>query len=274
MRFTGCQGKRSQPIMTKEIKLLKIQATFNNNMTRLHVRLSFIGVTLIGLYSTVSVLMLYLIWYSNQPEDIIETTLAHAVSKGMLSPCNCTLDFVDDAVGLELPNVKIIKNESMQSQTEGRLEWTTSKQLAMDGVLIGDIYLANQSSGALVDLNAIKVVDDQPLGLEITGGSEPDIVRAEIVNPVNASMNKTGLRLVDIVIDKKLMDYTISYYNKSLGVTSLEENSFNVRVPRQGDYVLILSLIYKPYISTDTASNISHIGDLTAIYKALLSVTS
>ena len=244
-------------------------------MTRDHVRLSFVGVTLIGLYSTVSVLILYLIWYPNQPDDIIETILAHAVSKGMLSPCNCTLDFLDDAVGFELPNVKIIKNESMQSQTEGRLEWTASKQLAMDGVLVGDIYLANQSSGALVDLNTIKVVDDQPLGIEITGGSEPDIVRAEIVNPVAASMNNTGLSLGDIVIEKKLMDYTLSYHNKSLDVTALEGNSFNVRVPRQGDYVLILSLIYKNNSSNnDTANNISHIGDLTAIYKALLSVTT
>jgi hypothetical protein len=273
MRFNGCQDKRSQHIMTKEIKLLKIQATFNNNMTRHHVHLSFVGVTLIGLYSIVSVFILYLIWYPNQPEDIIETTLAHAVSKGMLSPCNCTLDFVDDAVGFELPNVKIIKNESMQSQTEGRLEWTASKQLAMDGVLVGDIYLANQSSSALVDMNAIRVVDNQALGIEITGGTEPDIVRAEIVNPLDASMNITGLSLGDIVIDKKLMDYTISYYNKSLDVTSLEENSFNVRVARQGDYVLLLSLIYKNNSgNNDTASNISHIGDLTAIYKALLSV--
>ena len=123
--------------------------------------------------------------------------MAHAVSKGKLDPCNCTLDFVDDAVGFELPNVKIIKNESMQSQTEERLEWTASKQLAMDGVLVGvgDIYLANQSSGALVDLNAIRVVDNQALGIEITGGSEPDIVRAEIVNPVEASMSNTGLSL-------------------------------------------------------------------------------
>jgi len=243
-------------------------------MTRHHVRLSFVGVIFIGLSTIVSVLVFYLIWYHNQPEDIIETTLAHAVSKGRF-PCNCTLDFVEDAVGFELPNVKIIKNESMQSQTEGRLEWTTSKQLAMDGVLVGDVYFANQSSGALVDLNTIRVVDNQLLGLEITGGSEPDILRAEIVNPVVESVNNTGLSLGDIVIDKKLLDFTISY-NKSLDVTSLEENSFNIRVPRQGDYVLILSLIYKNNSSNNnyTASNISQIGDITAIYKTLLSVAT
>ena len=86
-------------------------------------------------------------------------------------------------------------------------------------------------------------------------------------------MNNTGLSLGDIVIDKKLMDYTISYYNKSLDEKSLEVNSFNVRVGKQGDYVLILSLIYKHNNSyNDTAGNISNNGDLTAIYKALLSV--
>ena len=161
----------------------------------------------------------------------------------------------------------------MQSQTEGRLEWTASKQLAMDGVLVDDIYLANQSSSALVDMNDIRVVDNQPLGIEITGGTQPDLVRAEIVNPVDAFMNNTGLGLGDIVIDKRLMDDTISYYNKSLDETSLEGNSFNVRVGKQGDYVLILSLIYKQNNSyNDTAGNISNNGDLTAIYKAVLSV--
>ena len=56
-------------------------------------------------------------------------------------------------------------------------------------------------------------------------------------------------------------------------MTSLEENSFNVRVARQGDYVLILSLQYKNNTgNNDTASNISQIDDLAAIYKALLSV--
>jgi hypothetical protein len=74
-------------------------------------------------------------------------------------------------------------------------------------------------------LNAIRVVDNQPLGIEITCESEPDIVRAEILSAVAASLNNTGHSLGDIVIDKKIMDHAISYYKKSLDVTSLEENS-------------------------------------------------
>jgi hypothetical protein len=73
-------------------------------------------------------------------------------------------------------------------------------------------------------LNAIRVVDNQALGIEITCESEPDIVRAEIVSAVAASLNNTGHRLGDIVIDKKIMDRAISCYLKSLDVASLEEN--------------------------------------------------
>jgi hypothetical protein len=69
-------------------------------MTIYRVRLSLVGVTFIGLYSIVSVSILHLIWHPSQPEDIIGTTLVHAVSKGNLSPCNWTLDFVDDPVEL------------------------------------------------------------------------------------------------------------------------------------------------------------------------------
>jgi hypothetical protein len=71
----------------------------------------------------------------------------------------------------------------------------------------------------------LRVVDNQPLGIEITCESEPDIVRAEIVSAVAASLNNTGHSLGDIVTDKKIMDHAISYYKKSLDVTSLEENS-------------------------------------------------
>jgi hypothetical protein len=73
-------------------------------------------------------------------------------------------------------------------------------------------------------LNAIRVVDNQALGIEITCESEPDIVRAEIVSAVAASLNNTGHRLGDIVIDKKIMDRAISCYLKSLDEASLEEN--------------------------------------------------
>jgi hypothetical protein len=216
----------------------------------------------------VLVLLTYFVWHPNYPGSPIEIESAYAVSKGDY-PCNCTLDFVDNVVGFELPNVKIIKSEFMQSRTEGRLEWNESKQLAPDGVLVNDVYLANQSSGALTDLNTIKASNNQLFTIEVSGGSIPDIVKAEVVNLTDASLNNTALTLGGVVIDKKLSEDTFSYNSEP----TLHNNSFYVRVPKPGDYALMLSLAYQEDAVHNVAmSNSSQGGDLTAIYKVVLSV--
>jgi hypothetical protein len=222
----------------------------------------------IQLHMIVLVLLTYFVWHPNYPGSPIEIESAYAVSKGDY-PCNCTLDFVDNVVGFELPNVKIIKSEFMQSRTEGRLEWNESKQLAPDGVLVNDVYLANQSSGALTDLNTIKASNNQLFTIEVSGGSIPDIVKAEVVNLTDASLNNTALTLGGVVIDKKLSEDTFSYSSEP----TLHNNSFYVRVPKPGDYALMLSLAYQEDAVNNVAmSNSSQGGDLTAIYKVVLSV--
>jgi hypothetical protein len=214
--------------------------------------------------------------FTNEHQDISKIKLAYSVSKGQ-SSCNCTLDFIDNTNRFELPNVKIIKNESMQSQTEGTLVWTESKQLARDGAIVGDIYLANQSAGALVDLNTIKVEQNQLLGLEITGGTLPDIVRSEIVNPITP-MNGTGLKIGDIKIGKKISESTI-VFNKLMNEPSLNQNSFRVQVPPEGgDMVLIVSLLYNSNDmnsnnTTSTGIDITKSSPLiTGIYKSVLTM--
>jgi hypothetical protein len=219
----------------------------------------------------VPILLSYSVWHPSYPGIPIETEAAYAVSRSDY-PCNCTIDFTDDTVGFELPNVKIIKGEFMLSQTEGRLEWNESKQLAMDGVLVDDIYLANQSSGALIDLNTIRATNNQLFTIEVSGGSLPNIVKAEIVNLTDTSLNQSTLNLGGIVIDKKFSENTISY-NKSASGSTLHDNSFYIRVPKSGDYVLILSLVYQDAGGNNvTMSNLSQVGGLTALYKAVLSV--
>ncbi len=202
--------------------------------------------------------------------DTSELKPIYAVSKGE-SLCNCTLDLIDDAIGFELPNVKITKSESMQSRTEGTLEWTESKQLAMDGVIVGDIYLANQSAGALLDLNTIRIGPNQLLGLEVTGGTLPDIVTAEVVDSSTA-MNGTGHTLGDIQIDKKTSETTLMF-NKS------DQNNFRIQVlPQRGDVVLLISLVYNMSTNDKIAENItsrpamSDTQSLTGIYKTILSI--
>ena len=255
---------------TKEHILSRFEAKFEDSMIWGSCPLAIAGMGFIAL----SVMLLapsYFNWYIYHPGGVEERMIAHAVTKGKL-PCNCTLDFLDGTVGIELPNVKIIKNESMLSQTEGRLEWNESRQLALDGELVGDVYLANQSSGALIDLNTINVKDNQLLRLEVTGGSQPDIIRAELLNLKSSTLNDTGLSLGDVIIDSKLSDYVISYNNNLVEPTS-EENSFRVHIPSKGEYVLILYLTYQEDGMTNPTNNSATTnGDLTAIYKTFLSV--
>jgi hypothetical protein len=218
--------------------------------------------------------ILYFSSPTNEQQDIPKIKLAYSVSKGP-SSCNCTLDFLDNTSGFQMPKVKIIKKETMQSQTEGTLVWTESKQLATDGVIVGDIYLANQSAGALVDLNTIIVERNQPLSLEITGGTLPDIVRAEIVNPT-IPMNGTGLKIGDIKIGKKVSESTI-LFNELMNEPMSNQNSFRVQVPPEGgDMVLIVSLLYNSNNmnnNTSTSTALSKSDPLiTGIYKSVLSI--
>jgi hypothetical protein len=231
---------------------------------------------IVRLFPFVIILMTTGILYLSSPTNEDQIKLAYSVSKGQ-STCNCTLDFVDNAIAFQMPKVKIIKNESMQSQTEGTLVWNESKQLATDGAIVGDIYIANQSAGALVDLNTIKVEQHQLLSLEITGGTLPDIVRAEIVNPTTP-MNGTGLTIGDIKIDKKISESTI-VFNKLTNEPSSNQNSFRVQVPPEGgDMVLIVSLLYNSNNmnsnnTTSTGIDITSSNPLvTGIYYAVLTM--
>ncbi|CAN5341031.1 hypothetical protein BH18THE2_BH18THE2_12530 [soil metagenome] len=157
----------------------------------------------------------------------------------------------------------------MQSQTEGTLVWTESKELAMDGAIVGDIYLAKQSAGALIDLNAIKVKQNQLLGLEFTGGTQPDIVRAEIVNPTTP-MNCTALKIGDIKVGKKLSESTI-LFNELMDEPISNQNSFRVQVPPEGgDMVLIVSLLYNSNnINNNTSTSIALSKSRTINYRNL-----
>lgn len=217
------------------------------------------------------------------PIDISKIMPVYAISKvGKL--CNCTLDLLDDTTGFELPKVKLVTNNSMQSRTDGRLEWTESKQLALDGMLVGSVYLANQSRSAIVDLNTIRIEPNQLFGLEIAGGSPPDTVRAEILNTLTDT-NDSDLKMGDIQVDKKVSE-SIVLFNHSIREPALDHSNFRFPAQWQGrDAVLLVSLLYNYSESVNNNSsnsspgihNISPTTDseqpsLTAIYEAVLSV--
>jgi hypothetical protein len=197
----------------------------------------------------------------------------HAFSKSKTS-CNCTLDSVDNMAGFELPKVELLQNEN-----EIPLEWTRSKEIGLDGVLVGNTYIANYSAGDFVEQSTIQVGQERLLGLEISDGTSPDIVNVEIVNSTTP-MNTTELRLGEIVIDKKISDSFVMF-DKSLKEPTLEQNSFMVQVPPQGgDFVLILSLLYNYDTNIDINNNESGAApeqtqpssSFIAIYKSIVSV--
>lgn len=191
------------------------------------------------------------------------------------TPCNCTLDSVDTMTGFELPKVELL-----QSQTEIPLEWTESKEIGLDGILVGNTYIANYSAGDLVEHSTTKVGQNRLLGLEITDGTPPDIVSVEVVNSTTL-MNNTDLRLGEIIIDKKISDSYV-LFNKSLKEPTLDQNSFMVQVPPQGgDFVLIMSLLYNYNSNIDINNNnvsgaappqTQSSSSFIAIYKSIVSV--
>ena len=212
--------------------------------------------------------ILYSSIYQNEYQET-QIRTAYGVSKGEI-PCNCILDFADLRSGFELPKVEL-----MQSLTEQPLDWAESKEIGMDGILVGNTYLGNYSAGDLVDLNTVKVSQNQLLGLEITDGTLPDIVRAELINSTT-SMNRIDLKIGEIIIDKKISESNL-LFNKSIKEPTLDQNSFRVQVPPQGgDFVIIVSLLYnKPYTSSTfntTTLTESNPVRLTGIYKGVISV--
>jgi hypothetical protein len=227
---------------------------------------------MIKLFGIIMIVMttgiLYSSIYQNEYQEI-QIRTAYGVSKGEI-PCNCILDIADLRSGFELPKVEL-----MQSPTEQPLDWAESKEIGMDGILVGNTYLGNYSAGDLVDLNTVKVSQNQLLGLEITDGTLPDIMRTEIINSTT-SMNRTDLKIGEIIIDKKISESNL-LFNKSIKEPTLDQNSFRVQVPPQGgDFVIIVSLLYnKPYNSSTfntTTLTESNPVRLTGIYKGVISV--
>ena len=218
------------------------------------------------------ILMLTAYYSLNQLNDYQEGRIevAYGVTKSEF-PCNCTLDSVDRRIGFELPKVDVL-----QSKSELHLEWTESQEMGMDGILVGDTYLGNYSAGDLVDLNIIKVEQNQLLGLEITGGALPDIVSAEILRPTT-NMNRPDLKIGEIVVDKKVSDSFV-FFNNSLNEPTIEQNSFRVETePQGGDFILLVSLLYNYQPSnirngTVSTSQTEPNSNFIAIYKSVLSV--
>ncbi len=122
--------------------------------------------------------------------------------------CNCMIDYTtsghynNNITGITIPGVRLLKNETLLSQTEGHLSWIAIKSTRLMSILTKDVSLGNFSSGtgATVALNTINVSPNESLEIKISGGTIPaaGAVRGEIVKAyVNVNGTLGEIRTFD-----------------------------------------------------------------------------
>jgi hypothetical protein len=185
--------------------------------------------------------------------------------------CNCILDSTSYAsapsknlTGLTIPSVDILKNETVVSATEGSLSWITDKGTELLGVLSDNYFLGNFSrgTGRTVALNMLDTKQNESLGIEVSGGSMPDQMKAEIIQ---ASVDKNGTLAEIKTVGPKIAEVPIAY-DATVEEPTSDKNRLNVNVPAPGDYLLLLELSYN---GTGPISSLSS-KPLTLVYETVL----
>jgi hypothetical protein len=186
--------------------------------------------------------------------------------------CGCILDATNsrDDNGnntrtyLTIPKVKIIKNETLESQTEGHLSWKAVRSLQLGSIITRNFFLGNFSSGTAssVALNTLNVKMNDALGLQITGGNIPTKAKAQIIK---AAVNRNGT-LEDIkTIGKPIIEFPFEF-NNTINNSSSNLNSLSINMSEPGDYLLLISLTY------NSRDQNQETIPLIAVYEAVLTV--
>ncbi|HYT45973.1 MAG TPA: hypothetical protein VEP90_26835, partial [Methylomirabilota bacterium] len=204
--------------------------------------------------------------------------------------CNCIIDYTssghsnNNITGITIPGIKLLKNETYQSQTEGRLSSIAIKSTQLMGIRMKDFSLGNFSSGtgATVALNTINVRPNESLGMKLSGGTIPspggvlgEIVKADV--NVNGTLNQIK------TVGNKTIQFPL-HYNKGIKQPVFGINKFLVNVKEPGYYVLLISLGYNTKINNSNinansaVTNDKFIGNeqtrypLIAVYETVLKV--
>jgi hypothetical protein len=210
---------------------------------------------------------LALAFFASSSSYQIPWVVAQTVPSG---ECNCILDSTSYAsttstnlTGLTIPSVDLLKNETVISATEGSLSWITEKGTELLGVLSEDYFLGNFSrgTGRTVALNMLDIQQNESLGIEISGGSVPDQMKAEIIP---ASVDRNGT-LAEITTVGPRIGQVPVLYDETLEEPTMNKNSLQVNVPAAGDYLLLVELSYDN-------KNQSSSMPLTLIYETVLVV--
>ena len=190
--------------------------------------------------------------------------------------CNCILDSTSYAsapssnlTGLTIPSVDLLKNETVVSATEGNLSWITDKGTELLGVLSDNYFLGNFSrgTGRTVALNMLDTKQNESFGIEVSGGSLPDQMKAEIIQ---ASVDKNGTLAEIKTVGPKIAEVPIAY-DATLKEPTPDKNRLNVNVPNPGDFLLLLELSYNGTGTTSSLSSSSSSSKpLTLVYETVL----
>jgi hypothetical protein len=198
----------------------------------------------------------------------IQSVDAQTVPSG---ECNCVLDSTSYAsvpasnvTGLTIPSVDLLKNETVVSATEGNLSWVTEKGTELLGVLSENYFLGNFSrgTGRTVALNILDIQQNESLGIEVSGGSLPDDMKAEIIQ---ASVDKNGTLAEITTVGPRVAEVPI-LYDETLEEPTTDKNNLKISVPAAGNYLLLVELSY------DDKSPSSSSKPLTLVYETVLVV--
>ena len=182
--------------------------------------------------------------------------------------CGCVLDATNSdnntRTNLTIPKVKIIKNETLDSQTEGHLTWKAVRSLQLVSIITPNFILGNFSSGTAssVALNTLNVKMNDSLGLQITGGTIPTKVNAQIIK---AAVNKNGTLEDTKTIGKEIIEFPLQF-NSTANRFSSNIKSITMNMSEPGDYLLLISLTYSSRDHNREAI------PLLAVYESVLTV--
>ena len=182
--------------------------------------------------------------------------------------CGCVLDATNSGnntrTNLTIPKVKIIKNETLDSQTEGHLSWKAVRSLQLVSIITPNFILGNFSSGTAssVALNTLNIKMNDSLGLQITGGTIPLKVNAQIIK---AAVNKNGTLEDTKTIGKKIIEFPFQF-NSTANRFSSNIKSITMSMSQPGDYLLLISLTYNSRDHNQEAI------PLLAVYESVLTV--
>ena len=214
----------------------------------------------------------------------IQSVNAQTVSSGK---CNCILDSTSYAsvpssnvTGITIPSVDLLKNETVVSATEGNLSWISDKGTELLGVLSDNYFLGNFSrgTGRTVALNTLDIHKNESLGIEVSGGSLPDQMKAEIIQ---ATVDKNGTLAEITTVGPKIAEVPIMY-DATLEEPTMDKNRLNLSVPGAGDYLLLIELSYNnkspslssssssASLSTSSSPSLSPPKPLTLVYETVL----